>query len=237
MEASTYISLSRQSGLMNEMRMVANNIANAATTGYRQQGVMFSEFVRTAPGQASLSMSRAQVRETSFEQGTLTQTNGSFDFAIEGDGFFLVETPNGERLTRAGSFSPDANGELVTPQGYRLLDSGGAPVFAPPGAKIAVASDGTLSADGQPQGQIGIYMPSDPMALIRQGGVMFDSPGGVEPAEGARMIQGFLESSNVDPILQVARMIEVQRAYEMGQSFLEAEDQRIRNAVKTLIRS
>ncbi|MAY86139.1 MAG: flagellar basal-body rod protein FlgF [Pseudooceanicola sp.] len=237
MEASTYISLSRQSGLMNEMRMVANNIANAATTGYRQQGVMFSEFVRTAPGQASLSMSRAQVRETSFEQGTLTQTNGSFDFAIEGDGFFLIESPNGERLTRAGSFSPDANGELVTPQGYRLLDAGGAPVFAPPGAKIAVASDGTLSADGQPQGQIGVYMPSDPMALIRQGGVMFDSPGGVEPAEGARMIQGFLESSNVDPILQVARMIEVQRAYEMGQSFLEAEDQRIRNAVKTLIRS
>ena len=232
MEASTYISLSRQSGLMNEMRMVANNIANAATTGYRQQGVMFSEFVRTAPGQASLSMSRAQVRETSFEQGTLTQTNGSFDFAIEGDGFFLIESPNGERLTRAGSFSPDANGELVTPQGYRLLDAGGAPVFAPPGAKIAVASDGTLSADGQPQGQIGVYMPSDPMALIRQGGVMFDSP-----AEGARMIQGFLESSNVDPILQVARMIEVQRAYEMGQSFLEAEDQRIRNAVKTLIRS
>ena len=237
MEASTYISLSRQSGLMNEMRMVANNIANAATTGYRQQGVMFSEFVRTAPGQASLSMSRAQVRETSFEQGTLTQTNGSFDFAIEGDGFFLIESPNGERLTRAGSFSPDANGELVTPQGSRLLDAGGAPVFAPPGAKIAVASDGTLSADGQPQGQIGVYMPSDPMALIRQGGVMFDSPGGVEPAEGARMIQGFLESSNVDPILQVARMIEVQRAYEMGQSFLEAEDQRIRNAVKTLIRS
>ena len=237
MEASTYISLSRQSGLMNEMRMVANNIANAATTGYRQQGVMFSEFVRTAPGQASLSMSRAQVRETSFEQGTLTQTNGSFDFAIEGDGFFLIESPNGERLTRAGSFSPDANGELVTPQGYRLLDAGGAPVFAPPGAKIAVASDGTLSADGQPQGQIGVYMPSDPMALIRQGGVMFDSPGGVEPAEGARMIQGFLESSNVDPILQVARMIEVQRAYEMGQSFLEAEDQWIRNAVKTLIRS
>ena len=237
MEASTYISLSRQSGLMNEMRMVANNIANAATTGYRQQGVMFSEFVRTAPGQASLSMSRAQVRETSFEQGTLTQTNGSFDFAIEGDGFFLIESPNGERLTRAGSFSPDANGELVTPQGYRLLDAGGAPVFAPPGAKIAVASDGTLSADGQPQGQIGVYMPSDPMALIRQGGVMFDSPGGVEPAEGARMIQGFLESLNVDPILQVARMIEVQRAYEMGQSFLEAEDQRIRNAVKTLIRS
>ena len=237
MESSTYISLSRQSGLMNEMRIVANNIANAATTGYRQQGVMFSEFVRSAPGQASLSMSRAQVRDTSFEQGTLTQTNSSFDFAIEGDGFFLIETPNGERLTRAGSFSPDANGELVTPQGYRLLDAGGAPVFAPPGAKIAVASDGTLSADGQPQGQIGIYMPTDPMALTRQGGVMFESPGGVEPAEGARMIQGFLESSNVDPILQVARMIEVQRAYEMGQSFLEAEDQRIRNAVKTLIRS
>ena len=237
MEASGYVTLSRQSGLMNEMRIVANNIANSATTGYRQEGLIFSEFIASAPGQPSLSMSRGQVRNTAFDQGTLTRTNGDFDLAIEGDGFFLVETPEGERLTRAGNFSPNAEGDLVTPAGHRVLDAGGAPVFVPGGTKVAVAVDGTISADGQPLGQIGLFLPGDPLAMVRRDGVMFDSQGGIVPADGARILQGFLEGSNVDPILQIARMIEVQRAYETGQSFLETEDQRIRNAVKTLIRS
>lgn len=235
MEASTYVTLSRQAGLMHEMRIVANNIANAATTGYRQEGVLFSEFIRSAPGQPALSMSRAQVRDTSFAQGALRQTNGAFDFAIEGDGFFLVQTAAGQRLTRAGHFAPNAAGELVTPEGDPLLDEGGAPVFAPPGAQIAVSADGTLSADGQPLGRIGLYRPADPLDLTREDGVRFAS-GAVLPAENARLLQGFVERSNTDPVLQVARMIEVQRAYELGQRFLDAEDQRLRDTVKTLIR-
>lgn len=236
MEASSYVTLSRQAGLMNEMRIVANNIANAATTGFRQQGVMFSEFIRTAPEQPSLSMSRAQVRDTSFAQGALTQTNGSFDFAIEGEGFFQIQTPAGPRLTRSGRFSPNAAGDLVTPEGYPVLDEGGAPVFVPAGTQIAVAADGTLSADGQPLGRIGLFQPADPLDLVREDGVRFQT-GAAIPAGEARMLQGFVERSNTDPVLQVARMIEVQRAYELGQSFLDAEDQRIRDAVKTLIRT
>ena len=171
------------------------------------------------------------------DQGTLTQTNGSFDFAIEGDGFFLIETPAGERLTRAGSFTPNANGDLVTPDGHPVLGAGGAPVFVPSGTQIAVAADGTLSADGQPLGQIGIYLPSDQLDMQRQDGVMFETTGGVEPADDARLLQGFLEGSNVNPMLQITRMVEVQRAYEMGQSFLQAEDERVRMAIKTLIRT
>ncbi len=237
MDAAGYVTLSRQSGLMREMRIVANNIANAATTGYRQEGLIFSEFVKSAPDQASLSMSQARVSNTSMEQGALTQTNGTFDFAIEGDGFFMVETPAGERLTRAGNFSPNADGDLVTMDGYRVLDSGGAPVFVPPGvAAISVAADGTLSADGQLLSQIGIYQPVDHLDMVREDGVMFRTDGGVDPAENATVLQGFVEGANVNPILQVSRMIEIQRAYEMGQSFLETEDQRIRNAVKTLIK-
>ena len=237
MDTATYVALSRQTGLMNEMRIVANNIANAATTGYRQEGVIFSEYIKSAPGDSSLSMSRAQVRNTSLDQGTLTQTRGTFDFAIEGDGFFLIDTPNGPRLTRAGAFSPSAEGDLVTQAGHRVLDAGGAPLFVPGDAAIAVAADGTLSADGQPLGQIGVVVPEDPLSLIREDGVMFRTEGGTVPADSARVLQGFLEASNVNPILQIARMIEVQRAYEAGQHLLEAEDQRIRSAVKTLIRT
>lgn len=237
MEAAGYVTLSRQSGLMSEMRIIANNIANAATSGYRQEGLIFSEYIQAGQDQSSLSMSRARIRNTSHELGALTQTNGSFDFAIEGDGFFLIETPAGERLTRAGSFSPNADGDLVTMDGYRVLDAGGAPVFIPPDQTgISVAADGTLSANGQLLGEIGLVQPSDRLGLVREDGVRFRADAGIEPAENATILQGFVEGSNVNPILQVSRMIEVQRAYEMGQSFLETEDQRIRNAVKTLIK-
>jgi flagellar basal-body rod protein FlgF len=237
MSSTGYITLSRQGGLLNEMRVVANNIANASTSGFRQEGVVFSEYVQSVERGSSLSMSRGQVRKTSFEQGTLTQTNGQFDFAIEGDGFFMIQTPQGDRLTRAGSFAPNAAGDLVTNDGHPVLDAGGAPVFVPAGeGRVSVASDGTISVAGQPVGQIGVFVPVDPLSLKRENGVRFDAPGGTEPAENARIVQGFVENSNVDPILQIARMIEVQRAYEMGQSFLETEDQRIREALKKMIR-
>ena len=234
MDSAGYITLTRQSGLMREMQIVANNIANAATTGFRQEGLIFSEHVKSVPGGPSLSMSSDNVRNTSMLQGAMTQTGGRFDFAIEGEGFFLVQTPAGERLTRAGSFTPSAEGELVTNDGYRVLDAGGAPIFVPPDAAgFSVAGDGTLSANGRVLGQVGLYLPTDPLSLIREDGVMFRTDGGVDPTEEARVVQGFLESSNVDPVGQIARMIEVQRAYELGQSFMDSEDDRVRSALKT----
>lgn len=237
METAGYATLSRQSGLLNEMRIVANNIANTATTGYRQEGLIFSEYIQSSPNQPSVSMTRAEVRNTSMEQGALTQTNGTFDFAIEGDGFFMVETPAGERLTRAGSFTPNQAGDLVNMNGHRVLDAGGAPVFVPGDVSdIQVARDGTISADGRLLGQIGVFQPQDPLGIVREDGVLFSAEAGTLPAEQANILQGFLEGSNVNPILQLSRMIEIQRAYEMGQSFLDSEDERIRGALKSLIR-
>ncbi len=235
MEHAGYTTLSRQSGLAREMQIVANNIANAATTGFRAEGLIFSEYVKPVERGASLSMGQGNVRNTSFEQGALTQTNAPFDLAIEGDGFFLIETPQGERLTRSGAFSPSAEGDLVTYDGFRVLDAGGAPIFVPPDGDIAVSSDGTLSADGNPLGQIGVVRPLDTAQMVREDGVMFRADGGFEPSDTARVLQGFVENSNVNPITQLARMIEVQRAYELGQSFLETEDERVRTALKALM--
>ncbi|WP_136635982.1 flagellar hook-basal body complex protein [Pseudooceanicola onchidii] len=236
MQNTTYTTLTRQVGLMREMQVVANNIANAATTGFRQEGVIFSEFVQPVPNGPSVSMATARVHDTSMVQGTLTQTGASFDFAIEGDGFFLIETPQGERLTRSGSFSPSAEGDLVTNDGYRVLDAGGAPIFVPAEGQIMAASDGTLSVNGQPLAQIGVVQPTDPLEMRREGGVMFDPVAGFEPVENPHVAQGFLEGSNVDPVGQIARMISVQRAYEMGQSFLDAENERLRSAIQTLMK-
>ncbi|WP_170413046.1 flagellar hook-basal body complex protein [Ruegeria arenilitoris] len=234
---TAYTTLSRQTGLMNEMRLVANNIANANTTGYRAQGLVFSEFVRDLPGNPSLSMARAEARNTSLQQGLLTETGGQFDFAIEGDGFFMVETPSGNRLTRAGAFSPSAEGDLVTMDGHRVLDSNGAPVFIPPdAASIDVGSDGTLSIEGQLLGQIGVYRVADPKTLVREGSTQFRAEGEIDPVENPVVLQRFLEGSNVNAVEQVTRLVEIQRAYELGQSFLETEDERLRGALKALMR-
>ncbi len=238
MANSIYATITRQTGLMKEMQTVANNMANMATTGYRSENVIFSEHVKSSPtGGPSISMATSGGRFTTAAQGTLTQTGGTFDLAIEGEGFFQIETPQGIRLTRAGAFIPTPEGDLVTPDGYRLLDAGAAPVFAPGDAKsISIASDGTLSADGVPLTQIGLVTPENPTDLIREDGVRFRTEGATLPVENASVIQGFLEGSNVDAVGQVARMIQVQRAYEMGQSFLEREDQRLKS-IMTLIKN
>jgi len=196
---------------------------------------LFSEFVNElGPDFPSLSMASARIADTVAQQGVLEQTRGTFDLAIEGDGFFLVQTPQGERLTRAGHFTPNQNGDLVTPDGHPVLDVGGAPVFVPADAgQVSIGSDGVISAGGQLVGQIGVVVPNDPTRLTRGDGTVFDAPDGFVPAENARVIQGFLEASNVNPTLEIARMIAVQRAYELGQSFLEKEDERIRAVMQT----
>jgi flagellar basal-body rod protein FlgF len=237
MESAGYTTLTRQTGLLRELQVVANNIANAATTGYRQEGLIFSEFVKQTEGGPSLSMARGNVRMTSMLQGPLAPTGGMLDLAIEGEGFFLIETPSGERLTRAGNFTLSAQGDLVTPDGFRVLDAGGAPVFIPPDAtNIGLSPDGTLSDNGRPLAQIGLVRPVDGFAMVREDGVMFRADGEIEPVEEGRIHQGFLEGANVDPIGQVARMIEVQRAYEMGQSFLDSEHERVTSALESFIR-
>lgn len=235
MENAIYATLTRQSGLMREMQVVANNIANISTTGFKREGVIFSEYVKALEEAPSLSMARASARNRDLTQGTVERTGGSLDAAILGDGFFLISTPEGERLSRAGHFTQGPEGELLNPDGYSVLDEGGAPIVLPPGARhISLAQDGTFSADGAPFARLGLWAPADPLSLRHVAGTLFDGDA-IEPMEEAgTILQGHLESSNVNPIPEVARMIEVQRAYELGQTLLEREDERIRAVIEAL---
>lgn len=236
MDNASYVTLTRMSGLRREMDMVAHNIANTATVGFKREGMVFSEFVvGTERHEPSLSMALGNTRQTYQRQGAFSQTGGTFDLAIEGEGYFQLETPQGARLTRAGVFTPNQAGELVNMDGHRVLDLGGAPIFVPPDARtISVARDGTFSADGAPFAQVGLVRPVDPVTLSRAAGTLFVVDGAVEPIDAPMLLQGFVEESNVDPIIELARMIEVQRAYERGQKLLETEDERIRSVVQTL---
>lgn len=236
MDNPGYVTLSRQSGLLKNMQVIANNIANMSTTGFRREGALFAEMVENAAGPGgAMAETDARVRVTDFSQAALRRTGGDYDFAIEGDGFFLVETDEGQALTRSGAFIRNSDGSVVTAEGNRVLDEGGAPLFAPPEARsIAVATDGTLSADGQPVGRIGVVTVADLTALTRRGGNLFVTDQPLQPAPQAAVFQGFTEESNVNPVREMTRMIEVQRAYELGQNFLSAEDERIRQAVRVM---
>ncbi|MEM0922364.1 MAG: flagellar hook-basal body complex protein [Pseudomonadota bacterium] len=236
MDNPGYVTLTRQSGLLKEMQLIANNIANMTTTGFRREGTVFAEVIdRQDVEGGTIAMTDARVRTTDFSQGGLDATGGMFDFAIEGEGFFRVETEEGEALTRAGSFALNQAGELVTQDGRRVLDAAGAPLFFPAEARsIEVATDGTISADGQPIGQMGVVRAEDPLTLTRRSATLFETEGAVVASEDASIFHGFVEISNVNPILEVSRMIEVQRAYEMGASFLEDEDERMRQVTRII---
>lgn len=236
MDNPGYVTLSRQSALLQNMRLISNNIANMSTAGYRRESVVFTEIVdRLNVDGGSTSQTAAKVRVTDFSQGSLRSTGGDFDFAIEGDGFFLIETPDGEALSRVGAFVRNAAGELVTQDGQRVLGEGGAALFFPPEAEqITVATDGTISADGQPVGRIALVTVENPQNLQRSEGGRFVTEDPLAPADGATIFHRFVEDSNVDPVREIARMIEVQRAYEMGQSFLETEDERMRQAIRVI---
>lgn len=235
MDNPGYISLTRMKGLTDELRAIANNIANSATTGFRGESLVFAEVLEAAEvdgGAIAMSAPRAHITDP--RQGGMTDTGGTFDVAINGEGFFQVMSPNGPRLTRSGAFATDAEGGLVTMQGYQVLDAGGGPIQLPPNARsIMIGEDGSVSADGALVGQVGLF-DAAPGQLLREDGVNFRFDGEVEPAADSTIRQGFLEQSNVNAVDQMARLIEVQRAYELGQSFVTMEDERQRESVRTL---
>lgn len=236
MDLAGYVALTRQAGLAKELQSVANNIANLSTTGYRREGVVFAEMVAALPVEGgSVAMTAARGRWFDELQGALDETGGALDLAIEGEGYFTVMTAAGERLTRAGAFTRDADGRIVSMDGHPLLDEGGGEIVIPFEARhVNVSADGSISADGAPVARIGLVAVADPAKLFREAGVLFRADAPAVPVEGGRVLQGFLEQSNVDPVGELARMVEVQRAYEYGQKLLDGEDERIRLVVRTL---
>lgn len=235
MDNAGYIGLSRSGGLMRELNTIANNIANLSTNGFRREGAVFAEHVKALDGgDPSLSLATLSRHYVDFSAGDISKTDNALDFAITGEGFFLVESAGGERLTRDGAFSLNEIGELVTPSGDRVLDeSGGAIVIPPQALNINVAGDGTIFADEQAVGRLGV-VTADPATLLREGKNLFRADNGYAPAENAQVQQHALEGSNVSPVTELARLIEVQRMYEASKRFSENEDDRVKQTIQVL---
>jgi flagellar basal-body rod protein FlgF len=229
-----YALLSSQATLRQQVDILANNVANLSTAGFKREGLVFSTLVERldVPGR-TLSLAELRSTYTDLEAGALQRTGNDLDLAINGHGFFAVETPAGARYTRDGRFSMNAFGELVTVSGHRVLDEGGAPIVLPLEiAAVGVSSDGTLSGhDGRPLAILGLHQLAGRLGREADGLFAADS---ATPALQAEVVQGFLEASNVSPIRELTGLIEAQRAYERGRAALDTEHERLRRTIDKL---
>jgi flagellar basal-body rod protein FlgF len=239
MEASTYIALSRQGGLRRQMDVVANNLANMNTAGFKGEKMMFVEhLVRSKNIESALGEKNAYVRDIAtrrdFSKGSLETTGNPLDFGISGDGFFTIQTQFGTQYTRNGHFQLDQDGQLVTETGDPVLAEGDSPIFFAPGdTKIVVARDGTISTLNGELGKLSV-VTFENMQSLKPGASGLFKGGNPVAAENPSIHQGMLEDSNIQPIIEMSYMIGVHRAYDNMKMFLEREDQRMRDMAKGL---
>ncbi len=240
METPTYIALSRQMVLRDQMDVVANNIANASTPGFKSEMMLMSEVDLPAERGVKLSYVQDFATARDFSPGPLRATGNSLDLAVQGDGFFAVQTPEGTRYTRVGRFQLDANGILVTSQGYPVLAGGSTVTISPDDGPVNIAEDGSISTDratgGQQQqviGKLDLVDFADPHALKPAPDNLFIATAQPTAATG-KIAQGMLEDSNVRPILEMTNLIEVTRNYQAMQRFLDSEHERQRRAINSI---
>jgi len=240
MDNTMYVALSRQMTLRREMDIIANNIANSDTTGFKVEMAMVrtdpTDGARMLDGPRSLKFVIDDGVIRDFSQGALRRTGGTFDLAIEGQGFFKVETAGGERFTRDGRFTLGADGRLTTQAGDAVLGAGGEIAVNPEDGEVAISADGVVSQNGEQIGKIDVFAFDDLSSLAKDGDNLLRNTSNVEPqvSTAASMRQGMLEGSNVNPIMQITRMIEVSRAYESMARTIEGSGELSRRSVERL---
>jgi flagellar basal-body rod protein FlgF len=238
MDHASYVALSRQTALSRQMEVIANNIANASTPAFKGEGVLFTEFLQDTGGAEKISFvqDRGTVRNT--VEGPLTATANPLDFAIHGDGYFVVQTADGNRYTRAGNFTLDGQGRIVTHEGDPILSAAGNPMTVrPTDGEIIVSRDGTVSAGTRVLGRIDVVTFDNPQQLRAAAGGLFTYDGPATSNRQAEVLQGTIEGSNVQPVVEITRMIELMRNYKSAQTMLEAENERERRAIASIVSS
>ena len=241
MDNTLYVGLSRQMVLRRELDLVANNIANADTTGFKVESLMQSArpaapaFTLQGPRPVKFVGEDGVARD--FGQGGLRQTGAPFDMAIEGRGFFQVNTPEGPRYTRDGRFRMDDTGKLVNEAGFAVLDDGGGEItLNPEEGQLLVAEDGTVSQGSTRVGKLGLVNFTTLATLQKVGDNLYKNTSNQqpEPVTDAKLRQGMLEGSNVNSILEMTRLIEISRAYEQMARMMDSTSELARSAVQRM---
>lgn len=244
MDNSLLVSLSQQLAAYRAMDVIANNLANVSTPGFKREAAKFEEYVtqmrpseeQKGPQSVSFVKDAGVMRDVS--QGNVEQTGAPYDVAIAGKGFFAVQTTAGMRYTRDGHFSLDANGNLVTSQGYQVQGDGGAITITPNDGDIHIAPDGTISSVvrgvGNQIGKLKVVDFANSSILTKQGANLYST--GQTPTAPATVSlqQGALEASNVQPVIEISHMIEVMRAYEATATLSKSQEDMMRQAIDKL---
>ena len=238
MQNALLVGLSRQVALGREMDVIANNLANMNTTGFKADGAVFEEFISptaradnfpAADRRISFVHDRATWMDLS--QGPLERTGNPLDVAVNGKGYLAVQTPRGERYTRNGALQINNSGELVTAEGYQVMGESGPITFQPKDRNITISQDGTISVGegnnaktNSQRGQLRLVSFDQPGRLQKDGTRRFPRTGRCPPQadKSSRVMQGTIEKSNVRSVIEMTRMIEVTRSYTQIASILSA---------------
>jgi flagellar basal-body rod protein FlgF len=242
MENSLLVALSSQGVLRRSLDLVANNLANIDTAGFKAERMVVIEApvaspkpYTDGPPRTTFVRDLASVRDAS--DGRLEDTGNALDVALQGDGYFVLTTPDGERYTRNGHFRLDAGGNLVSEDGHAVQGEGGQPIAATAeDAAIGVTHDGTMTSERGAIGKLRVVRFADPGALEPAAdGLALAGDQVVEEMPAPTVLQGMIEKSNVEPILEIERMIRVQRAYDQAKTVIDREDERIRKMITVFV--
>lgn len=220
MDTSLYVNLSYQSSLNRRLELIANNIANVNTTAFKAERVMFDDVSVKAGRNADVAFVIDRASYTDFNTGSITQTGNALDIAVVGDGWLSVETPDGIRYTRDGRLTISPNQELTAVDGSPVLDRGGARIIIPEQAEtVNISQSGAVSVQiqGEPLpieiGQLGLYDFDQPQQLTREASGRFSGENEPTLMENARVQQFAIESSNINPIKEIIKLMELSRSY------------------------
>lgn len=242
MENSIYLGLSRQVALQTNMDIIANNVANANTTGFRAQNLLFEEYISDPKGaddELSFVIDQGQYKDTT--PGSIKTTGNKLDVALEGPGFLGVQAPGGEiAYTRDGSFALTPEGILVTQAGFSVASQGGGNITVPRNTtEINIDRNGFISNQDGVIGQLSLTEFQNLNNLEPLGNNMYKPNEQATPVVATETVvhQGKLEGSNVNTVIEVTRMIDTLRSFQNVQNILQAENERLNTMIERLSRS
>ncbi len=236
METSGYIALSSQMALRQRLDVISQNVANLNTSGFKGEDMVFSEFLQETEDGKTLSFVENVAMVRNLSSGPLALTANALDVAIRGEGYFGVDTPLGERYTRAGSFRLDGDGRIVTADGHPVKsDVGGEIVVPPDSGEVVIARDGTVSVETGELGRIGVFRFEDETLLVKTEAQLYDPVDQVaEQVQDATVEQGMIEGSNVQGVIEMTKLIETVRRYQSANKLVEDEHRRQRQMLEAL---
>jgi len=250
LENTLLIGLSRQTALLRDLDVIANNVANVNTNGFKADAAIFEEYLMPVarannfrPRDNLLSYVQDRGTWIDFSGGAVQQTGNPLDVAIDGDAYLVVQTARGQRYTRNGALKINAQGELVTTEGDRVLGDGGPIVLQRDDIGVTINAEGSVSvqsgADATQditRGKLRLVSFAQPQLLRKDGSSTFSTPDEMQPGppRGARIIQGALERSNVKPVVEMTRMIEVNRTYALIAGLMQNQSDLRKSAIQQL---